>query len=234
LVSDWDGENIEDFGFNLNEWNMTININGVNVSNENIIMDFDTTDVTINETDDETDNDTSYFTPLLSFFTSQLNHITNTNVMCDICMESSCNVISSCGHTMCLACAVSLVKNTKTPRCPHCRFKLECMYVMTPYHPVSHTWINNMLHANRDRCMLVVGQDEMGIQHLSTVLNLQNMPHVTLTHAKKLHGKPLFNVDSLLLLDDVAPPEGLQGTVQVSRLRVVFHDESASPSMEIN
>ena len=229
--SDWEIESVfeEDLA-SAHAWNLSITLNGMEIEN-----------ISVQDVVDDGQVDT--VVPSFTYFAAQLNVLkdsTTDSSICGVCMEHDCDIIALCGHTTCFQCAVYIMENGP-PRCPHCRYvlKKEQVYmIQTPFTPVAHQWLRAHLR-DATSSTLVVGEDAEGLRHLSAIF--KDMPHISLFHSTNLVGKPLPNVNHVVMLDDAKIPSGLDhpsGVVHVTRLRVKLEDPSppttASPSIEIN
>ena len=167
----------------------------------------------------------------LVYFNSEVDKLQKTRVMCGVCLERECNVIIVCGHSLCFECSIRISQTTT--RCPHCRYtpKKEQVYIINTsgnYTPVAHEWLRN-LNGN----VLVVGENSRGLAHLTHVL--ADVPGVVVENVKNLVGKPIFDTDHVVMVDNSKVPAGVShpsGTVRVTRLHVDLSPAAASAEMK--
>lgn len=146
---------------------------------------------------------------------------------CAICLETECNTIICCGHMLCFVCAARIIHKSDA-QCPQCRYKIskrQMFMVGNTFESTSVSWLKREVASfnPRDGCLLIVGDNKVGISHLKKQLP----DSVRIVCSGEIAGLVDTNVGKCILLDDsVCIPDTLSNShnkvVDVVRLSVRF------------
>lgn len=202
---------------NSDRWSLAINYNGLSMVVDITGSEFDMELETASESGSDTDAAAAEQPISEEFFKAQVLTLRDAPPICDVCSDRSCDVVTLCGHLLCLSCAVQIV-NTN-PRCSHCRFvlKKDSVFVRhASYTPVAHTWMQSIA-VGKESSTMFVASNAMDTAYLQKMMStLQFATPATMI------GRPLFDIEHVVLLDDTDVPPNVYHPhgLHVTRLQV--------------
>lgn len=186
--------------------------------------DYDQVDGFFAESSDDASDDVPPPPVSLDFLNTRVAdlHAGTTEPLCNVCLESRCDTVLLCGHTMCYVCCVTLVCR-ESARCPECRHTIVPGGVFTvskPYAPIIVTWLLGLMDAHRDGDLFIIGSDPAGVARLAGQLP----PGAPLHVFSDIAGRTESQTGHIVLLDDRCKPPAKftseSGEVPVTRVVV--------------